>query len=204
MKRSALLSLLLAAPFLAASIPPPPEDPADIRTTEERIGAFQLELEEYRDTGPWATNPPRQWKKVRQIWRSGDGLSEIQVEDNGYTLSRSYTLRSADRMNVCMGVGGLSQYGRPGTAASLRAYARDYLDFLESCRIEPARHAAYEAELRLALPDLAAAGSRLRSLATAAFGGLAPRCIRFRKRLLDPMFRKCTRFSKPFLPGDRR
>ncbi|HEU0098416.1 MAG TPA: hypothetical protein VFQ67_06525 [Allosphingosinicella sp.] len=187
-----LLLVATAIPALA-TIPLPPEDPADIRKTEERVGAFRLELEEYRQTGPDAWNPPREWKKVRMVWRSADGLSEAVVEDNGYTLSRDYSLKSADGMNHCMG-GGLSQYGS-GTHPAV--YKRAYLEFLKSCGAEPARVKAYGAELDGAFTDYAAAGERLKALASAAFGGLAPRCIQFKQDLFPPMNRQCVRYSKP-------
>jgi len=195
-KRLLLPVMLLAASPLAASIPFPPEDPADIRKTEERIGAFRLELEEYHQTGQWAMNPPREWKKVRLIWRSGDGLSEIALQDDGYTVGRSYSVSSPDRMNVCMSGDGLSQYG---SGSHFEAYLTAYLAFLKICHTEAARLKAYEAELLQARPDYPAAGERLKALALAAFGRLAPRCIRFRQdRSLDPMMsRECVRFSKP-------
>jgi hypothetical protein len=179
-------------------VPPPPEDPADIRKSAERIGAFTLELEEYRDSK--GGEMPRQWKKVRMLWRSGDGLSEIELLDDGYTLARSYAARSADGKNVCMGGGGLSQYG-PGS--HFETYARHYSDFLKSCSTDPARAKAYQAELRQALTFYPAAGARLKALATRAFGRLAPRCIRFKERDLssNPMWhRECARYSKPAEP----
>lgn len=191
-----VVGLLAAATPAGATIPLPPEDPADIRKTEERVGAFRLELEEYRQTGPGAFNPPREWKKVRMVWHSGDGLSEAIVEDTGYTLSRHYSLTSADGTNHCMGGDGLSQYG---SGAHPTAYERAYVDFLESCEVQPARLKAYKAELEGAFADYAAAGERLKALALAAFGKLAPRCIRFRedRSVYFPMVRECVRYSKP-------
>ncbi len=186
--------LLVAAPLLGASEPPPPEDPADIRKSAERVGPFALELEEYRDSK--GGEMPRQWKKVRMLWRSADGLSDIELLDDGHTLARSYAARSADGKNVCMGSAGLSQYG-PGS--HFETYARHYSDFLKSCSTDPARAKAYQAELRQALPFYPAAGARLKALAIGAFGRLAPRCIRFKE--MDLSFGRCGTGNAHFTPS---
>jgi hypothetical protein len=185
--------LLLAAPLLGASLPPDPEDPKDIATTEERIGALRVQLLHYRRTG--APGFPAEWKKVRMIWGSGDGLGEVVVEDTGHYVTHSYRFQSADGKEICMRVGGLTQYG--GRRAS-EPFIRAYVDFLRGCGSGAPRIHAHQAELRGAAVDLKAAGDRLRTLAVQAFGALHPRCIRYKPiSVSDPMFRRCTRYSKP-------
>lgn len=193
MKACAALILVLAAPLLAASIPAPPEDPADIRKSEERVGAFTLELEEYRDSSEWGKRFPHDWKKVRMIWQSADGLFKEVIEDNGDTVTASLSTSSVDGKSHCISDLRLVAYGAKPDA---RNYLPGLLGFLRGCGTEPARVKAYEPEIRRAAEDFPAASYRLRALALAAFGRLAPRCIEFSQEE-EILHRSCVRNSKP-------
>lgn len=200
MKAHAAIILVLAAPLLAASIPAPPEDPADIKKTVERVGAFTLELEEYRDSSEWGKRFPHDWKKVRMIWQSSDGLFKEVIEDNGDTVTASLSTSSADGKNHCMSDLRLLAYGAKPDG---RNYLPALLGFLRGCGTEPARVKAYEPEIQRAAGDFPAASYRLRALALAAFGRLAPRCIEFSQEE-ESLHRSCVRYSKPVtLPASK-
>lgn len=193
MKAYAALILVLAAPLLAASIPAPPEDPADIKKTVERVGAFTLELQEYSDSSEWGKRFPHDWKKVRMTWQSADGLFEEVMEDNGDTVTAFLSTSSADGKNHCISDHRLVAYGAKPNG---RNYLPALLGFLRGCGAEPAKVKAYEPEIRRAAADFTAASYRLRALALAAFGRLAPRCIEF-SREEEILYRSCVRYSKP-------
>lgn len=194
MRRLLPALLLLAAPPLAAHTPYPPEDPDDIRKSEERVGAFRLELEEYRDTSEWATEPPREWKKVRMIWRSADGLLQSRTEDDGHALTFSFSLSTADGKGACSGGVHRLAYGPKPDARNALPGLRG---FLRRCALQPAGITAYEVQFGRALADYPAAAYRMRALALAAFGQLAPRCLEFRSNPDDPILSECVRYSKP-------
>ena len=189
----AALALSLA-PLAAGDLPPPRPDTA---FTGERIGAFRLIREEYRNTGVFIMHMPSQWTKVRMVWRSSDGLTEVQLEDDGFTLQVSYMAESAVQPHSCIGNAGLSKYGKGPPGAFWKANRSEYLKFVKTCAaVDRSKLPTYKAEHLQALADFPAALERMRAMAVEAFGQLDRRCIRYESRYYDVMAGpQCARYS---------
>ena len=166
----ALASLILAAPVAA-----------EIRLTEERVGPFTIVREDYRNTGTPIMHVPNEWTKVRLLWTSTDGLAELQLEDDGFTLKGMFSARAPGAQGGCSRIGALHAYGAGApTGVFWRANGRQFSAFLRGCA-SVARTAAdrYMAEYEAAAPRFSDALARMRTLATAAFGSTERRCIAF-------------------------
>lgn len=186
---------LFLAPLAAGDLPPPRPDTA---FSGERIGAFRLIREHYRNTGVPIMHASPEWTKVRLVWRSSDGLTEVQLEDDGFTLQASYMAESAVQRHSCISNAGLSRYGKgPPTGAFWKADRKVYLKFVKTCAaVDRSKLPIYEAEHRLALADFPAALERMQAMAVDAFRQIDRRCIRYESRYYDVMVGpQCARYS---------
>ena len=189
------MSLILAAVLQAAGSPFPP----DLHeTSSERAGAFVIEHERFERRGVPIMHMPSAWQKVRLIWSAPDDRVRYELEDNGGALALSATVKPPGG-ETCLASGPIARYGaQPGTAAVWKAGFPALAALIKGC---PGVNKAMLTMLRIAYDaaasDFPAASLRMRAVATQAFGGIAPRCLRFSDRNVDSFVgRECVSWSK--------